>query len=205
VFKPFDARQAEYGVHAYRVTYGTVDVYGKVTTASGLVALPDCGRTELRAVSYQHGTRAARREVASVEEGTSDRAAVLLIASAGYAAVGPDYLGLGLGPGNHPYMDAASETTASIDLLRAARTVASQQHRRLDPRILVTGFSQGGQAAMALGRALQGGADPYLRLGALARLAALTTSSTRNCPGCWSTATFQPSPAHSISPTGSSR
>jgi hypothetical protein len=38
----------------------------------------------------------------------------------------------------------------------------------LDSRTLVTGFSQGGQAAMALGRALQDGADAHLRLRALA-------------------------------------
>jgi hypothetical protein len=34
--------------------------------------------------------------------------------------------------------------------------------------VFVTGFSQGGQAAMALGQVLQHGADPRLRLGALA-------------------------------------
>jgi hypothetical protein len=167
-FGPFDARQARYGVHSYRVTYRTVDVHGRPTTASGLVALPDGIRTELRTVAYEHGTRAGRADVASVGADNLDRPAALLIASAGYAAVAPDYLGLGLGPGLHPYVDAVSETTASVDLLRAARTMATRQHRKLDPDILVTGFSQGGQAAMALGRALQSGADPRLRLGALA-------------------------------------
>jgi hypothetical protein len=182
-FGPFDARRAQYGVHAYRVTYRTVDVDGKPTTASGLVALPDGVRTELRTVAYEHGTRAGRADVASVGTDNLDRPAALLIASAGYAAVAPDYLGLGVGPGTHPYMDAASETTASIDMLRAARTMAAQQHRKLDPDVLVTGFSQGGQAAMALGRALQGGADRQFRLGALAPISGPYDGQHAELPG----------------------
>ncbi|MBO2452799.1 hypothetical protein J4573_37305 [Actinomadura barringtoniae] len=94
--------------------------------------------------------------------------AAILFAGAGYAGVAPDYLGLGLGPGFHPYGHAGSEASASLDLLRAARTVAGSHGRTLEPRVFVTGFSQGGQAAMALGRVLQGGKDRYLRLGALA-------------------------------------
>jgi pimeloyl-ACP methyl ester carboxylesterase len=182
-FAPFDPRQAEYGVSAYRITYRTVDVHGKPTTASGLVALPDNSRRELRAVAYEHGTRASRTEVASVEKKTLDFPATLLIASAGYASVAPDYLGLGLGPGNHPYMDEASETTASLDMLRATRTLAAQQGRTLERNVMVTGFSQGGQAAMALGRALQSGADPYLRLGAIAPISGPYDVENAELPG----------------------
>ncbi|HEV7978382.1 lipase [Amycolatopsis sp.] len=182
-FGPLDAKQAEYGVHAYRITYRTIDAHGKVTTASGLVALPDNNRRELRTVAYEHGTRASRDEVASVEKETLDYPVTLLIASAGYAAVSPDYLGLGLGPGNHPYMDEASETTASLDMLRAARTLAAQQHRKLDEKVFVTGFSQGGQAAMSLGRALQGGADRYLRLGGLAPISGPYDVENAELPG----------------------
>ncbi|WP_433472591.1 hypothetical protein ACQPZP_27390 [Spirillospora sp. CA-142024] len=94
--------------------------------------------------------------------------AAIYYAAAGYAGVGPDYLGLGLGPGPHPYMHAGSEASASLDMLRAARSVAAAHGSRFDRRVMVTGFSQGGAAAMALGRELQRGADPYLRLGALA-------------------------------------
>jgi hypothetical protein len=53
-------------------------------------------------------------------------------------------------------------------LPRAAHAFVARRHRTLDRDTLVTGFSQGGQAAMALGRLLQDGADPRLRLGALA-------------------------------------
>jgi hypothetical protein len=59
-------------------------------------------------------------------------------------------------------MHAATEASASLDLLRAAHAFAP----RLSDDTFVTGFSQGGQAAMALGRALQD--DPQIRLKALA-------------------------------------
>jgi hypothetical protein len=100
--------------------------------------------------------------------GDGDREAVELFASDGYATVAPDYLGLGTGPGYHPYLDAASETTASIDMLDAAVAFADRRGRAFDPAILVTGFSQGGEAAMALGRALQDGNDDRWRLAAIA-------------------------------------
>lgn len=164
----FDSPAARYGVDAYRVAYRTVSVTGRPTTASTLVALPRSGARTLRVVVQEHGTTIARRAAPSSEAGGLNQLTPFYFAAAGYAAVGPDYLGLGLGPGPHPYLHARSEATASVDALRAARTLAARQHRHLDGRTLVTGFSQGAQAAMALGRALDSGADPSLRLAALA-------------------------------------
>lgn len=180
---PFDSSQVRYGVDAYRIVYATIDPQGRRTTATGLVVLPRNGTGPLRVVSYAHGTRTGRVDVASRAADNPDRAATLEISSAGFAAVAPDYLGLGYGPGYHPYMDAASETTASLDMLRAARTLAAQQHRQLDPRILVTGFSQGGQAAMALGRALQEGADPSMRLAGIAGISGPYDGEHAELPG----------------------
>ncbi|WKK26320.1 hypothetical protein QZH56_12395 [Streptomyces olivoreticuli] len=167
-----DAAVPRYGVDHYRVLYRTIDPQGRPTTASGLVSLPGNDRRELRVVVYEHGTFAARGDAPSgdprVPTGPSVQADSVLFAGAGYATVAPDYLGLGSGPGPHPYDDLASETTASVDLLRAARTVAHAQGRRLERGVQVTGFSQGGPAAMALGRALQRGAAPHFGLTSLA-------------------------------------
>jgi hypothetical protein len=163
-----DSPAARYGVDTYRVVYRTISVKGRPTTASGVVALPASGRKSLRPVSFTHGTHAARSITGSVEPDGQSRVAAILFAGSGYAGVAPDYLGLGLGPGFHPYGHAASEASASLDLLRAARRVAASHGRKLERRVLVTGYSQGGQAAMALGRELQRGRDRYLRLGALA-------------------------------------
>jgi hypothetical protein len=157
-----------FGADAYRLTYGTVGVDGSPTTATGLVLLPRSGQRRLRAVSYAHGTMAARADAPSRSLDSLAGASALLFAGAGYATVAPDYLGLGYGPGRHPYMHLATETSASLDLLRAAHAFARREHRQLDADTLVTGFSQGAAAAMALGKALQDGADPRLRLAALA-------------------------------------
>jgi hypothetical protein len=157
-----------FGVDAYRLTYATVGVDGAATTATGLVLLPRSGQRRLRTVSCAHGTMAARADAPSRSLDSLAGASALLFAGAGYATVAPDYLGLGYGTGPHPYLHLASEANASLDLLRAAHAFAARRHRRLDADTLVTGFSQGAAAAMALGRALEDGADPGLRLAALA-------------------------------------
>ncbi|GAA4545349.1 lipase family protein [Amycolatopsis samaneae] len=162
--------KTNYGVDAYTVLYGTVDTNGFPTVASGLVVLPRNGGGAVSPLVFEHGTRSARAGVATRDETNADRYTALLIGSTGYAAVAPDYLGLGYGPGYHPYLNAATETSASLDLLRAARTLAARHGRELDANVRVTGFSQGGQAAMALAKALRSGADPRLRLAGVATI-----------------------------------
>jgi hypothetical protein len=158
----------QYGAGGYRVLYRTVAVDGSPATASGLIVLPRRPARSLRVVEFGHGTEVPRRDAPSFNPEGDGRLAGLVAASTGFAAIAPDDLGLGAGPGDHPFLDAASEASASLDLLRASLTIAARHGRRLDPRVFVTGFSQGGQAAMALGQVLQQGADPRWRLGALA-------------------------------------
>lgn len=156
-----------YGVRAYRLTYRTVDPYGGPTTATGLLTLPEGGGHRLDLVSDTHGTMVHRDYAPSASEDFG-RVPSYLNASAGRAVAAPDYLGLGRGPGLHPYMDTASSVTASVDMLRAARTAADRLGRPLSGDVYATGFSQGGQVAMALGKALDAGADRHFRLTALA-------------------------------------
>jgi hypothetical protein len=162
----FGSPIARHGVDIYRIVYRTLSARGRPDTASGVLALPASPQRELPVAAFEHGTMVAKADAPSVA--ASDRGEVILLAGAGYAGVEPDYLGLGLGPGHHPYMDPASEATASVDMLRAAQVVASREHRRLAPKVLVTGFSQGGHAALALARALQHGAAPRLHLAGVA-------------------------------------
>ncbi|WLW52222.1 lipase [Streptomyces sp. YU58] len=164
----WDTGAVRYGVDTYRVVYRTVDPSGRPTTASGLVAVPRGGDRHLRTVSFAHGTELFKGDVASVSDEVWSQAPALTYASAGFAAVLPDYLGLGLGPGPHPWMDVPSETTASLDLLRAAHTLAPTLGRHLRPDVFATGFSQGASAALGLARALQDGADPRFELRAVA-------------------------------------
>ncbi|MFJ9115973.1 alpha/beta hydrolase [Streptomyces sp. NPDC102394] len=161
------ADPVRYGVRAYRLTYRTVDPYGKPTTATGLLTLPTGGARRLDLVSDTHGTMVKRSYAPSASEDFG-RVPSYLNAGAGRAVAAPDYLGLGEGPGPHPYMDTRSSVTASLDMLRAARTAAGRLGRPLTGAVYATGFSQGGQVAMALGKALRAGADGHFRLKALA-------------------------------------
>jgi acetyl esterase/lipase len=120
-----------------------------------------------RQVTWLHGTTGYRGSVASVADG-NDRAAALLFASAGFLTTAPDYLGLGVGPGFHPYVDAPSTVTASVDALRATRAFAARRGLRPDNRVMLTGHSQGGHAAMAMGQALQRDAGHEFEVGGLA-------------------------------------
>ncbi|MEU6392126.1 alpha/beta hydrolase [Streptomyces sp. NPDC046939] len=162
-----EAGAGRYGVRAYRLTYRTLDPHGRPTTATGLLTLPDGPRHRLRLVSDTHGTMVDRAYAPSVGDDIG-RVPSYLHASAGAAVAAPDYLGLGRGPGTHPYMDTASSVTASLDMLRAARHAVGRLGRSLSGDVYATGFSQGGQVAMALGATLQTGGDRHFRLRALA-------------------------------------
>ncbi|MCP9206108.1 lipase family protein [Streptomyces cucumeris] len=164
----FDARTARYGVDAYRLVYRTVDPQGRPTTASGLLVLPRGADGRLRPVSFAHGTGAHKSDAPSMQRRAFLTGPPVTYAAAGFAAVAPDYLGMGTGPGPHPWMDVPSETTASLDMLRAARAFAPRTGHTLDREVAVTGFSQGASAALGLARSLQAGEDRWFRLGALA-------------------------------------
>lgn len=164
----YDPGAARHGVDAYRLVYRTIDAKGRPTTASGLFTLPRGVQGRLPTVSFAHGTGVHRIDAPSMQRKVFLTGPSITYASAGFATVAPDYLGMGTGPGKHPWMDVPSETTASLDLLRAARQFTPRTGRTLDRDVLVTGFSQGASAALGLGRALQAGEDRHFRLGALA-------------------------------------
>jgi hypothetical protein len=159
--------EARNGVDAYRVVYRTVDVRGRPTTASALVTLPRTGDRRLRPALWLHGTQSYRGDAPSVSE-CCDRAAGVLFASLGFASTAPDYLGLGEGPGTHPYFHSATMVSASVDALRATRYFAAGKGRAVGGPVAVSGFSQGANGSFLVGRALQRGADPAFTLGALA-------------------------------------
>ncbi|GAA1186102.1 hypothetical protein F4556_007189 [Kitasatospora gansuensis] len=164
-----DTGTVRHGVTAHRLVYATVDPRGRPTTATGLLVLPRGGAPRLDLVSDTHGTVAHRDSAPSGAPG-DNRLTPYLHAAAGRAVAAPDYLGLGAGPGSHPYMDTPSAVTATVDMLRAARTAGARLGRSVTRDVYATGFSQGGQVAMALGRELSRGHDGF-RLRALAPMA----------------------------------
>ncbi|RZS37914.1 hypothetical protein EV193_105474 [Herbihabitans rhizosphaerae] len=166
-----DTSQVRSSVTGYRLTYSTVDLDGRPTTATGLVVVPNDSGPNLQVVSQAHGTLSERHAAPSSAPTRIAGSPALFYGSAGHLTVAPDYLGLGSGPGPHPYMHSPTEVSASLDLLRATRAFADRHGLQVDPDTLVTGSSQGGRVATALGRELRRGADRFWRLGALAPVA----------------------------------
>lgn len=143
----------DYAIEIYRIVYKTIDANGEETQASGAVVIPVDGDGRYPLCSYEHGTVLNRYDVPSYE---SDELILgILFGCAGYVMSLPDYIGLGDSPGRHLYCHAATEASASIDLLRAAKTICASRDVILNDQLFIFGYSQGGHAAMALTKEIQ--------------------------------------------------
>ena len=148
---------ALYGVDVIKLKYETIDPRGGRTIASGLLGLPQGLTTNLPLLSYQHGTLVRTNEAPSVAFASLSGEAMLsvVMATSGYAAVVPDYLGLGDSPPLHPYHHARSEATVCVDMLRAAQAYCASHGVTLSGKLFLAGYSQGGHTTMALHREIE--------------------------------------------------
>ena len=145
---------AQNGVEHYRVLYTSQDLKGQRDTASGLLVLPiKEGDKPLPLLIYQHGTVSAKDDVPSELRGGYEIAEVS--GTLGYVSLAPDYIGLGTSRGLHPYVHAPSEAWAAIDMLKAVKPYLPQLNISVNQQLFITGYSQGGHAAMALHRELE--------------------------------------------------
>ncbi|MEM9721180.1 MAG: T9SS type A sorting domain-containing protein [Bacteroidota bacterium] len=136
----------------YKVVYHTIDFDGNPAQASGLLVIPQGLRCEAPLATYCHGTIFDKQAVPSNfmgEAGGAEDVVSLAFGGAGYVIALPDYLGMGDSPGFHPFVNAKTEATATIDMLRAARQLCAQVGVGLSGQVFVTGYSQGGHSAMA--------------------------------------------------------
>ena len=141
------------GVDRYRVTYTTKDIDGSPTIASGLVCLPDDFTKRYPVLCYQHGTSGTPADVPSNLSFEANFPVALC--GQGYVSFAPDYLGLGVSQGIHPYVHAASEAWVAADLLLATLDFAAQKFVEVNDQLFITGYSQGGHAAMAFHRMVE--------------------------------------------------
>ena len=143
-----------YDVDVYAIRYATVDTDGSAISASGALALPTNATSASPLASYQHGT-ILKREDAPSQSATGERNVAILMASAGYVTAAPDYLGLGLSQQFHPYVHAASEASAVVDMLRASSALAAREGVSLTAQLFLLGYSQGGHATLAAHRQIE--------------------------------------------------
>ena len=145
--------EVENDVAAYRILYTTTDLEGRLDTASGLLVLPNNVEGPFPQLIYQHGTVDGRFDVPSELAGGWELA--LGIASFGFVTITPDFQGLGTSRGIHPYVHADSEALAAVDMLIAVQSFLRDSNIEVTDKLFVTGYSQGGHAAMAAHRALE--------------------------------------------------
>ena len=148
----------QYSLKNYKIVYRTTDTDGQPTEASGLLTLPDNDDTVFPVAAYMHGTALDRDRVPS-NPVTEERFLVYALATSGYIAIAPDYLGYGVNEGFHPYVHAASEASAGRDMITAVREFLDQEGIRHTGQLFVTGYSQGGHASSALHRDIQEKSD----------------------------------------------
>lgn len=152
---PLDKLQMKYTLGIYRIHYYTTAPDGTLTTASGLVAMPDDPVSSVGIVSYTHGTRVLRDDVPSRNNEKNAIYLAVFGSSGGYMVVMPDYLGLGDSTlPLHPYVQAETLASASIDMLIAAKEMAAKADYPLNDKLFLAGYSEGGYTADVMYEAL---------------------------------------------------
>ena len=156
----------DYDVKCYRITYKTVNPWGKAVIASGSLFVP-VGKLRAPLVMYQHGTILKKSDAPSNKLNFFDNISSdlafdfsealigVLCSGKGFVTTLTDYVGMGSGEGFHPYVHARSEATAAVDLARAAKVFLDSSIIDNSGKTFVFGYSQGGQAAVALQREMQ--------------------------------------------------
>lgn len=147
-------------VDLFKITYSTKDVFNELDTASGLIVVPR--RTAIYSyprLVFQHGTVGSRTDVPSNLRGGYE--AGLFFGGLGYVTLLPDFLGLGTSRGLHPYVHADSEASAAIDMLHALDEFAAQMDIVINDQLFITGYSQGGHAAMALQQEIEQNSEAF--------------------------------------------
>jgi pimeloyl-ACP methyl ester carboxylesterase len=143
------------GATNYVVLYKQVGISGKLVPVSGIVSIPKgtAPKHGWPVVTFAHGTTGIAPQCApSRDTGPASGAHQSDVGVAplldtwirdGYAVVRTDYEGLG-GPGVHPYLIGRSEGDGVLDIVTAAR----QLDPALSSRVIISGHSQGGHAAL---------------------------------------------------------
>ena len=152
---------ARYDVEQWSIDYYTVDAFGEQVVASGGVFLPIGAAAGVPLVSFSHGTQTNKSAVASNPASINNHG--IIQAAHGSVAVVADFLGMGDDAADpQTYLNAAVLATTSEDALEAAVMLARRREVVLDGRLFIYGYSEGGQIAMALARAIE--TDPRSKL-----------------------------------------
>jgi len=154
-----DENRTVFGYKAYKIPYTTTDEKGEEVEVSGLFVIPTgmplaITKIGLSMVSDDHGTIFANADAPSVigeNSGTPDGSPIILTSLGGFATLQPDYIGFGdsYQKHYHPFILKKSLANTTIDFIKATKKFASDNNITLNNQLFITGYSEGGYAAMA--------------------------------------------------------
>lgn len=151
-----NALPAKNAVAVYRVIYNTPDNRGFIVKASGILCVPGPKSGQYPFLSFQHGTILSKHETPFYANKCSDAKALInVFAGQGYVVAMPDYIGQGKSNTYHPYLNASTEASASLDMIKAAQSLCKKLGVKLNAKLFITGYSQGGHVTAALGRLMK--------------------------------------------------
>lgn len=158
---PRIALPVKLGMDVYELIYMVPWIDGTMRKASGVYYVPRTDKP-VPYFMYGHGTQIEKhREI-------TDKDAQLFIcmsfATDGYAAMFPDYYGIGKGEGKHLYQHAWSEAQSFIYMLYAVDELNKQLNVKHNGQLFVTGYSQGGHASFAAQKYLEELNDPRFQV-----------------------------------------
>ncbi len=147
----------KYDFEVYKVQYYTPDYNpDSLTIATGLVTIPTNYPCASGIYTFGHGLCLKDSEAPS-NPSTQYGMITKGLAGNGFIGVAPDYIHLGAdaSPGFQAFMNAKTEATATIDLIRAAKTIAQGKGTQLTDQLFLSGYSQGGHSSFATAREIQ--------------------------------------------------
>ncbi len=178
-----------FGYKAVKINYDTTDIDGNSVEASGLLVIPSAtdAYQQYRAsqgeapysvsmICDNHGTMFTNAEVPTEEEvknGLPDSTlAVMMAGYAGFAAVMPDYVGYGTSnDSDHPYFIKEATAQSSLDMIRASVRYMTDTNVLFNSQLYISGYSQGGHAALALSEKIETEHNDEFTLKAIAPMA----------------------------------
>ena len=139
------------GIAIYHVNYYSHWIDGSKIKASGRYLVP-LKVKDFPKLVYNHGTRIKKGRPKILK---GENILCMIFASDGYGVLSPDYIGLGEGEKTHLYCNVESEAIAGIDFLMAIDELNKELELKSNDQLFISGYSQGGHAAMSLHKVIE--------------------------------------------------
>jgi len=141
------------GVYVYEITYITSWIDGTPVKATGIIMIPDNIHSDYSTIIYHNGTNIMKKR--EQELGYNQFSICAGLAADGYVIVIPDYIGRGNGDRSQLYLNAKTEGQNSVDMLLSLNGFLTEQGYGKIQDLYITGYSQGGHAAMSTQRLIE--------------------------------------------------